>query len=131
MSRFLSALRSVGSPAFAVTATLASFGLILGFLFLFPWKEETAYKLFSAILSAAFAFTLGGFVAALLAPKNRTRHALLLGLFFGAFSFSYLFALSLPALFGAAIAAGLSLVGGMLTERLVESRIRLSRNGAA
>lgn len=123
--------RSIGVFLLASVVCMAVFGLVLALFQTLAWADTRAYKLGSAIASAAIAIVSGGFVAAVVVRAARVGHAILFGFLFGTFSFTYIFGLSWLVIPSTAIAGLLAGFGGKITERVLLNREARRTSSAA
>lgn len=114
MRSLVGSMRSLGAFLLTSIASLAAFGLVLGFLQTVASSEAPALQLGLTILSAALAFALGGFALARLNPATWLRHALSFGLLFGGFGFVYIMGPGWAAVFAALLAGLAAGFGGWL-----------------
>jgi lipid-A-disaccharide synthase-like uncharacterized protein len=117
MSKTGPIIRSISSLVLGMIATLILFGLVLTLLWtVIP--QEPAWKLYSALASAALALFAGGFVVAWLSNVETRVLPAAFGLFFGGASFTYLLGPEWIVLAFATVSALAAALGALVFRRV-------------
>lgn len=122
-------LRAMSGALFSVLVTVASFGIVLSLAWTIAGDSE-ALKLISALLSAALAMSLGGFIVAWFAGGDDLKPSFLFGFLFGGISFGYILGLDIVILLLAVVSALMSGAGGFLFHSLLRRRRDFADVGA-
>jgi len=125
MSNIKSAGRLISAVLLAFLGTLASFGLILSFLW-FLGSDDKSYKLITSIISASLAIVLGGFILVWVAKSKHLMLPALFGFLFGAFSFTYLLGVDFLVVPLTILTGLLAATGGLLSRLLFQRRPTLN-----
>jgi len=115
-----SAGRTVSAVFHASLGTMASFGLILSFLWFLGSNEESS-KLITSIISASLAIVLGGFILVWVAKSKHLMLPALFGFLFSALSSTYLLGFDFLVVPLTIVSVFLSVTGGLLS-RLISQR---------
>jgi hypothetical protein len=125
MSNIKSAGRLISAIFLAFLSTLASFGLILSFLW-FLGSDEKSYRLITSIISASLAIVLGGFILVWVAKSKNLMLPALFGFLFGALSFTYLLGIDFLVVPLTIVSGLLAAAGGLLSRLLSQRKTALN-----
>ena len=114
---------------FSFLITVATFGIILSVSWTIAGKSETP-RLIGALLSAAIAISLGGFIVAWFSGGDDLKPSFSFGFLFGGISFGYILGLDLVVLLLALVSSLMSGTGGFLFHSLLRRRRDFADVGA-
>jgi len=125
MSNLKSAGRTVSAVFLASLGTMASFGLILSFLW-FLGSDEKSSKLITSMIFASLAILLGGFIVVWVAKIKNPMLPALFGFLFGALSFTYLLGFDFLVVPLTIVSVLLAATGSLLSRLLFQRKTALN-----
>ena len=127
MSIIKTAALSVFAIFLASLGTIASFGIVLSFLWFFV-SDAIIYKIVTSIISAYVAIILGGFILAWISKRNDHVLPAIFGLLFGIFSFSYFLGVNGITFLFTVLTIILAVVGSSLFQLIIRSKSKHNTN---